>query len=174
MGVRAWWGICRQGCRGSRPRAPRQTSRRHDGEALGRVGTELRVAAWTRGGGGTACLPLTVLRRPQHLLKCSFDVVKRWVNEAQEAASSDNIMVQVRREQSSGTSTSSARDLGLARQKWSSPWRCWGPLAGAGFNNLLSPDCGDAWGDNPGDHLGQFKSGAAYPLELKHSSTITS
>ncbi|OWK02870.1 COPG1 [Cervus elaphus hippelaphus] len=31
---------------------------------------------------------------PQHLLKCSFDVVKRWVNEAQEAASSDNIMVQ--------------------------------------------------------------------------------
>lgn len=33
---------------------------------------------------------------PQHLLKCSFDVVKRWVNEAQEAASSDNIMVQVR------------------------------------------------------------------------------
>ncbi|XP_004395788.1 PREDICTED: coatomer subunit gamma-1 [Odobenus rosmarus divergens] len=29
-----------------------------------------------------------------HLLKCSFDVVKRWVNEAQEAASSDNIMVQ--------------------------------------------------------------------------------
>lgn len=35
---------------------------------------------------------------PQHLLKCSFDVVKRWVNEAQEAASSDNIMVQVSRE----------------------------------------------------------------------------
>lgn len=32
----------------------------------------------------------------QHLLKTSFDVVKRWVNEAQEAASSDNIMVQVR------------------------------------------------------------------------------
>uniref|UniRef100_A0A2K6UGF9 Coatomer subunit gamma n=1 Tax=Saimiri boliviensis boliviensis TaxID=39432 RepID=A0A2K6UGF9_SAIBB len=30
----------------------------------------------------------------EHLLKCSFDVVKRWVNEAQEAASSDNIMVQ--------------------------------------------------------------------------------
>ncbi|XP_012511467.1 PREDICTED: coatomer subunit gamma-1-like [Propithecus coquereli] len=30
-----------------------------------------------------------------HLLKCSFDVVKRWVNEAQEAASSDNIMVQM-------------------------------------------------------------------------------
>ncbi|XP_036926178.1 coatomer subunit gamma-1 [Sturnira hondurensis] len=29
-----------------------------------------------------------------HLLKCSFDVIKRWVNEAQEAASSDNIMVQ--------------------------------------------------------------------------------
>uniref|UniRef100_A0A8C9EGC9 Coatomer subunit gamma n=1 Tax=Phocoena sinus TaxID=42100 RepID=A0A8C9EGC9_PHOSS len=29
-----------------------------------------------------------------HLLKCSFDVVKRWVNEAQEAVSSDNIMVQ--------------------------------------------------------------------------------
>uniref|UniRef100_A0A4W3JSP2 Coatomer subunit gamma n=1 Tax=Callorhinchus milii TaxID=7868 RepID=A0A4W3JSP2_CALMI len=29
-----------------------------------------------------------------HLLKSSFDVVKRWVNEAQEAASSDNIMVQ--------------------------------------------------------------------------------
>ena len=32
---------------------------------------------------------------PQHLLKTSYDVVKRWVNEAQEAASSDNIMVQV-------------------------------------------------------------------------------
>ncbi|XP_059799944.1 coatomer subunit gamma-2 isoform X1 [Hypanus sabinus] len=29
-----------------------------------------------------------------HLLKTGFDVVKRWVNEAQEAASSDNIMVQ--------------------------------------------------------------------------------
>ncbi|PIO27729.1 hypothetical protein AB205_0126880, partial [Aquarana catesbeiana] len=29
-----------------------------------------------------------------HLLKTSFDVVKRWVNEAQEAASSDNMMVQ--------------------------------------------------------------------------------
>uniref|UniRef100_A0A2K6NTZ3 Coatomer subunit gamma n=1 Tax=Rhinopithecus roxellana TaxID=61622 RepID=A0A2K6NTZ3_RHIRO len=29
-----------------------------------------------------------------HLLKCSFDVVKHWVNEAQEAASSDKIMVQ--------------------------------------------------------------------------------
>lgn len=25
----------------------------------------------------------------------SYDVVKRWVNEAQEAASSDNMMVQV-------------------------------------------------------------------------------
>lgn len=40
--------------------------------------------------------PLTSPIAPQHLLKCSFDVVKRWVNEAQEAASSDNIMVQVR------------------------------------------------------------------------------
>ncbi len=29
------------------------------------------------------------------MVKMSFDVVKRWVNEAQEAASSDNIMVQV-------------------------------------------------------------------------------
>uniref|UniRef100_UPI00398E660E coatomer subunit gamma-1 n=1 Tax=Pristiophorus japonicus TaxID=55135 RepID=UPI00398E660E len=29
-----------------------------------------------------------------HLLKTGFDVVKRWVNEVQEAASSDNIMVQ--------------------------------------------------------------------------------
>lgn len=47
-------------------------------------------------------LPLNVPLRPQHLLKCSFDVVKRWVNEAQEAASSDNIMVQVRCERSSG------------------------------------------------------------------------
>lgn len=28
-------------------------------------------------------------------MKISYDVVKRWVNEAQEAASSDNIMVQV-------------------------------------------------------------------------------
>jgi len=32
----------------------------------------------------------------QHLLKPNFDVVKRWVNEAQEAVSSDNVMVQVR------------------------------------------------------------------------------
>lgn len=32
---------------------------------------------------------------PQHMVKMSYDVVKRWVNEAQEAASSDNIMVQV-------------------------------------------------------------------------------
>uniref|UniRef100_A0A8C8GI09 Coatomer subunit gamma n=1 Tax=Oncorhynchus tshawytscha TaxID=74940 RepID=A0A8C8GI09_ONCTS len=30
-----------------------------------------------------------------HMVKMSYDVVKRWVNEAQEAASSDNIMVQV-------------------------------------------------------------------------------
>ncbi|XP_057297128.1 coatomer subunit gamma-2-like [Hydractinia symbiolongicarpus] len=29
-----------------------------------------------------------------HLLKPNFDVVKRWVNEAQEAASSENVMVQ--------------------------------------------------------------------------------
>ncbi|XP_072418986.1 coatomer subunit gamma-2 [Chiloscyllium punctatum] len=29
-----------------------------------------------------------------HLISTSYDVVKRWVNEAQEAASSDNIMVQ--------------------------------------------------------------------------------
>lgn len=28
-------------------------------------------------------------------MKISYDVVKRWINEAQEAASSDNIMVQV-------------------------------------------------------------------------------
>lgn len=33
----------------------------------------------------------------QHMVKMSYDVVKRWVNEAQEAASSDNIMVQVGR-----------------------------------------------------------------------------
>ena len=31
----------------------------------------------------------------QHLLKSGNDVVKRWVNEAQEAVSSDNAMVQV-------------------------------------------------------------------------------
>ena len=31
----------------------------------------------------------------QHLLKGSYDVVKRWVNEAQEMVSSDSIMVQV-------------------------------------------------------------------------------
>lgn len=43
----------------------------------------------------SACPPLNAPCAPQHLLKCSFDVVKRWVNEAQEAASSDNIMVQV-------------------------------------------------------------------------------
>lgn len=30
------------------------------------------------------------------MMKISYDVVKRWINEAQEAASSDNIMVQVR------------------------------------------------------------------------------
>jgi coatomer protein complex subunit gamma len=30
----------------------------------------------------------------QLLSKTEFDVVKRWVNEAQEAASSDNVMVQ--------------------------------------------------------------------------------
>ncbi|OXB58052.1 hypothetical protein ASZ78_007711 [Callipepla squamata] len=30
-----------------------------------------------------------------HMMKISYDVVKRWVNEAQEAASSDNVMVQV-------------------------------------------------------------------------------
>lgn len=30
------------------------------------------------------------------MVKMSYDVVKRWVNEAQEAASSDNIMVQVK------------------------------------------------------------------------------
>jgi len=32
----------------------------------------------------------------QHLAKVNPDVVKRWVNEAQEAVSSDNVMVQVR------------------------------------------------------------------------------
>uniref|UniRef100_H3B7N0 Coatomer subunit gamma n=1 Tax=Latimeria chalumnae TaxID=7897 RepID=H3B7N0_LATCH len=32
--------------------------------------------------------------RLHHMMKMSYDVVKRWVNEAQEAASSDNIMVQ--------------------------------------------------------------------------------
>lgn len=37
------------------------------------------------------CSPKTL----QHMVKMSYDVVKRWVNEAQEAASSDNIMVQV-------------------------------------------------------------------------------
>lgn len=37
----------------------------------------------------------------QHMVKMSYDVVKRWVNEAQEAASSDNIMVQVGRASSS-------------------------------------------------------------------------
>lgn len=31
----------------------------------------------------------------QHMMKISYDVVKRWINEAQEAASSDNVMVQV-------------------------------------------------------------------------------
>ena len=30
----------------------------------------------------------------QHLSKTTFDMVKRWMNEAQEAASSDNIRVQ--------------------------------------------------------------------------------
>lgn len=30
------------------------------------------------------------------MMKISYDVVKRWINEAQEAASSDNVMVQVR------------------------------------------------------------------------------
>lgn len=41
-------------------------------------------------------MPLLFLRQTQqHMVKMSYDVVKRWVNEAQEAASSDNIMVQV-------------------------------------------------------------------------------
>ena len=31
----------------------------------------------------------------QHMMKISYDVVKRWINEAQEAASNDNVMVQV-------------------------------------------------------------------------------
>ena len=31
-----------------------------------------------------------------HLIKLNYDVVKRWVNEAQEVVSSDNTMVQVR------------------------------------------------------------------------------
>jgi len=31
----------------------------------------------------------------KHLMKPNYDVVKRWVNEAQEAVSSDNTMVQV-------------------------------------------------------------------------------
>ena len=30
-------------------------------------------------------------------MKPNYDVVKRWVNEAQEAVSSDNTMVQVRK-----------------------------------------------------------------------------
>lgn len=29
------------------------------------------------------------------MMKINYDVVKRWINEAQEAASSDNVMVQV-------------------------------------------------------------------------------
>ncbi|RXM99165.1 Coatomer subunit gamma-2 [Acipenser ruthenus] len=33
-------------------------------------------------------------RITDHMVKMSYDVVKRWVNEAQEAASSDNMMVQ--------------------------------------------------------------------------------
>ncbi|MEJ1280809.1 hypothetical protein NN561_011755 [Cricetulus griseus] len=33
-------------------------------------------------------------RITDHMMKISYDVVKRWINEAQEAASSDNIMVQ--------------------------------------------------------------------------------
>lgn len=47
---------------------------------------------------GVLPAPLSMPCALQHLLKCSFDVVKRWVNEAQEAASSDNIMVQVSHE----------------------------------------------------------------------------
>lgn len=38
------------------------------------------------------------------MVKMSYDVVKRWVNEAQEAASSDNIMVQVGRTNTHGNS----------------------------------------------------------------------
>uniref|UniRef100_A0A8C6XKW2 Coatomer subunit gamma n=1 Tax=Naja naja TaxID=35670 RepID=A0A8C6XKW2_NAJNA len=37
-----------------------------------------------------------------HMMKVNYDVVKRWINEAQEAASSDNVMVQVRVPQSTG------------------------------------------------------------------------
>lgn len=47
------------------------------------------------------CLVFNVFCCLQYLLKCSFDVVKRWVNEVQEVVFSDNIMVQVRCEWSS-------------------------------------------------------------------------
>lgn len=57
---------------------------------------------------GVLPAPLSAPCAPQHLLKCSFDVVKRWVNEAQEAASSDNIMVQVSRKQGRDAKNSQA------------------------------------------------------------------
>ncbi|KAG8138512.1 putative Coatomer subunit gamma protein [Naja naja] len=37
---------------------------------------------------------IIVTSRYLHMMKVNYDVVKRWINEAQEAASSDNVMVQ--------------------------------------------------------------------------------
>uniref|UniRef100_A0A8C9FMZ3 Coatomer subunit gamma-2 n=1 Tax=Pavo cristatus TaxID=9049 RepID=A0A8C9FMZ3_PAVCR len=49
-----------------------------------------------------------------HMMKISYDVVKRWINEAQEAASSDNIMVQLYVNQS----------YGKKKKALASNWKC--------------------------------------------------
>lgn len=54
----------------------------------------------------------------QHLLKTSYDVVKRWVNEAQEAASSDNIMVQVGKPPAGAQPDISGPQRGVKSPRW--------------------------------------------------------
>ena len=98
-----------------------------------------------------ACSPLSVPCAPQHLLKCSFDVVKRWVNEAQEAASSDNIMVQVSR-------AVILKVLRLVACPGQTAWtRTTETLAAPGWSRLSSfcrgGETWGVWGKNPGHHL---------------------
>lgn len=98
-----------------------------------------------------ACPPLNAPCAPQHLLKCSFDVVKRWVNEAQEAVSSDNIMVQV-------SKAVMLKILRLVALSWpdgmdsyhgdpGSPWLEQALIVLSSWGGL------GVWGKNPGHHL---------------------
>uniref|UniRef100_A0A8D2PKL4 Coatomer subunit gamma n=1 Tax=Zosterops lateralis melanops TaxID=1220523 RepID=A0A8D2PKL4_ZOSLA len=61
--------------------------------ALCRI-TDVSIA-WGRAEEGSSPISILFIFLLQHMMKISYDVVKRWINEAQEAASSDNIMVQV-------------------------------------------------------------------------------